>query len=207
MCFPLGLQFFLCRLGQLIPLTIIVIIIQSLDLMAGFFNKGTETIFLPEIKSYMDRFHVHQIFDLFHALVGNTGSLGDQFFIIFDLCLSAITADQQPVTFSSLIWKLDIKAKFLIDHFLKIDLAYIISSGRNHFALHRLVMFILYPESDLALRGLSQSPSVQCNGIFTDTDHIHFILHLPYRPLHFHLSGQSSAVLLRSQEDASSRAD
>ena len=85
MCFPLGLQFFLCRLGQLIPLTIIVIIIQSLDLMAGFFNKGTETIFLPEIKSYMDRFHVHQIFDLFHALVGNTGSLGDQFslYLIF----------------------------------------------------------------------------------------------------------------------------
>ena len=160
-----------------------------------------------EFKSYMDRFHVHQSFDLFLARVGNTGSLGDQFFIIFDLCLSAITADQQPVTFSSLIWKLDIKAKFLIDHYLKIALAYIISSGRNHFALHRLVMFIFYPESDLALRGLSQSPSVQCNGIFTDTDHIHFILHLPYRPLHFHLSGQSSAVLLRSQEDASSRAD
>lgn len=51
MCFPLGLQIFLCWLGQLIPLTIIVIIIQSLDLMAGFFNKGTETIFLPETRA------------------------------------------------------------------------------------------------------------------------------------------------------------
>ena len=120
--------------------------------MAGLFNKGTKTIFLPEIKGNVDCFHVHQILDLFHALMGHTGSLCDQFFIIFDLCLSAVTADQQPVTFSPLIRKLDIKTKFPIDHFLKINLAYIISSGRDHFAFHRLVMFILYPESDLALR-------------------------------------------------------
>ena len=120
--------------------------------MTGLFDQGTKAIFLPEIKSHMNRFHIHQILDLFHALVGYAGSFCDQFFIIFDLRLSAVTADQQPVAFSPLIRELDIKTKFLVDHFLKIDLAYIISSGRDHFAFHRLVMFILYPESDLALR-------------------------------------------------------
>jgi len=59
--------------------------------------------------------YVYQILDLSYALIGHTGSLSDQFFIIFDLCLSAVTADQQPVTCSPLIRLLDIITLFPVD--------------------------------------------------------------------------------------------
>ena len=96
--------------------------------MLGFYQQGFQTIFLPEIKSYMDRFHVHQIFDLFHALVGNTGSLGDQFFIIFNADFASLAFCDQIIIFSALIRELDIKSKLFFYRSPKINLADVVAA-------------------------------------------------------------------------------
>ena len=92
--------------------------------------------------------------------MSHAGTLCDQLFIILDLCLASLTADQKPVGLSSLIGELDVKAKVPVIRLFEINLAHIISSGRNQLIFHRVMAFILYPEGRPAFRRFSQNPSV-----------------------------------------------
>ena len=128
--------------------------------MTGLLYQSLKSIFLPEIRSHTDGLHVHQVLNLFHPLMSHAGTLCDQLFIILDLCLASLTADQKPVGLSSLIGELDVKAKVPVIRLFEINLAHIISSGRNQLIFHRVMAFILYPEGRPAFRRFSQNPSV-----------------------------------------------
>ena len=108
----------------------------------------------------MDRLHIHQILDLLHPLVGNTGTLADQLLVVFDLDFSSVTADHQIIIFSPLIGKLDVKSKILIISFSIINLADIVSPGGHIAEFHRLSFPVSHLEFRHRFRRFSDDPAI-----------------------------------------------
>ena len=126
----------------------------------------------------MDRLHVHQVLDLLRPLIGHTGTLFDQLFIITDLYLLPLTADHQIIVLSPLVGEPDIEPEVPVDDLLKIDPAHIIPPGGYILEVDLLMLPVLHRELCPGAGIFSQHPAVQRDRIFPYPDHIDLILHM-----------------------------
>ena len=167
----------LCGLGQLIPLSIVVVIVNPLDLVLRFFDQRPKSVLLPEIIGHPDGFHIHQILYLLHLLVGDAAALCDQLLVVLYADSAPLPADHQVVLLPPLVGKLDVKAKLPIQDASKIDLAYIVPPGGHILMIQMAVVSILHVVGDLRVRRLSDGPSVQLYGIFAYSHYIYIKFH------------------------------
>ena len=174
---PLPLQLFLRRLGQFIPLAVVIVVVQPLNLVHRFDKQRPQAVFLPEIHGHMDGFHIHQIPDFLQPLVGHAGPPGNQRLIITDPCLSAIAADHQPVIPPPLIGELDVESEIPVIGLSIIDLAYVVPPGGHIPELHRLALGVQHRELRHRIRRLPDDPAVELYRIFPDPDYIYIMLH------------------------------
>lgn len=151
-----------------------LVVIQGDKILAAGDYMEVAT-FYPQ--SHMDGFHVHQIPDLLHPLVGHAGPLLDQRLVVFNPDPSVVAEDHQIIIPSPFIWKLDVKSEIPVIHLPVINLAHVIPPGGHIFKFDRLVVPILHPELWLGPRGLSYDPAIKLYGIFPDPDHVYIMLH------------------------------
>ena len=115
---------------------------------------------LSKLQCHMHRLHIHEISDLFHALVRHAGALCDQLLIVFHPGGPAVAADDQPVIRAALIWELNVKAIIPVIDLLVIDLAHIVPAGCHAFDLQRLFVLVQDLKFRFGLRCFSDDPSV-----------------------------------------------
>ena len=117
-------------------------------------------MFFSKFQRHMHGLHVHEVLDLFHALVCHAGPLRDQLLIVFHPGRLSITADHQPVIRAALVRELNIKAIIPVIDLLVIDLADIISAGCHIFDIQRPSVLVQNLKLRSGLRCLSDDPSV-----------------------------------------------
>ena len=114
----------------------------------------------PKFQSHMHRLHVHEIFDLFHALVRYAGTLCDQLLIVLYTGRLSVTVNHQPVIRPALVWELNVKAIIPVIDLLVINLAHIITAGCHIFDLQRFLILVQDLKRCFGLWCFSDDPAI-----------------------------------------------
>ena len=161
--------------GLLVPLGVLVVIVQPLELICGLHIQRAQSVFLKIVPCHPDRLEIAQILYLLCPLVCHGRALGYQLLVEPDARGASLAADHQPVVAPSLIVKADIISQIAVDRLFIVYDAHIIAARGHQLEIYVLFVRIEHIITDGRSLTTPDDPTVDRDGIFTNPYYVYLV--------------------------------